>query len=270
MIKRALFVAVLPVVLSVLASGCNRGQVSVDETYAVMRPVKQLELPDQVSDNLVITIGNVADQSSSYKNTVELEINNRKVRPNWDVSNVENTYTYRLRLRPGYYKVKATYHAYIGWGEERYPIETQDLVQVSATQRTLLNCTIAKRPNGEPVDKKMYFKTQYEPLDAVEVEPQPAISEPAKTTPAASAPTVPVSRQTIALQINTIPERCQIILDDQVMGQSPMRVSVTRDSDHVLQASAEGYRTGVKVLNRAAFAGKDQLIVIMELEKSGE
>jgi hypothetical protein len=177
--------------LAIVLAGCNRGQVSVDETYAAMRPLKQLELPDQVTDNLVIIVSNVADQSSSYKNYIELEINDRKVRPNWDVSNIENTYTYRLRLRPGYYKVKAHYYAYIGWGEDRYPIETEDLVQVTSLQRTVLTCNIVKRPNGEPVDKKMYFKTQNEPFDTSLIGPsvaQPVAAEPAAKP--ADAPTV--------------------------------------------------------------------------------
>jgi len=268
--------------LAIILAGCNRGQVSVDETYAAMRPLKQLELPDQVTDNLVIIVSNVADQSSSYKNYIELEINDRKVRPNWDVSNIENTYTYRLRLRPGYYKVKAHYYAYIGWGEDRYPIETEDLVQVTSLQRTVLTCNIVKRPNGEPVDKKMYFKTQNEPFDTSLIGPsvaQPVAAEPAAKpadaptvvqAPPAVVPSVQTVAETIALQINTVPEHCQVIVDDQVVGQSPLKIAVQRNSDHVLQAAAAGYRTGFKVIDRAAFTGKDQLIVILELEREKE
>ena len=158
---------ILPVMFSLLfIMNCSVGTISVDETYSTLRPVKQLELPEQVTDNLVIEISNVADLGSSYKNRVDVFVNDKKIKPNWVLTNVEETYIYKLRLRPGYYKVKSHYYAYIGWGEEKYIIESQDLVKVYADKRNYVTCDIVKKPNGEPVNQKMYFKQRIEPLNS--------------------------------------------------------------------------------------------------------
>lgn len=144
--------------------GC-KGAISVDETYNNIRPVKQLELPDQVQENFVVTIKNVADQSSSYKNRVDLYINDRRINPDWLVSNVQNTFTYKMRLRPGYYKIRAEYFAYIGWGEDKYDIISEELVRIQHDKKTVSSATIVKKPNGEPVNKKMYFNSTLEAFD---------------------------------------------------------------------------------------------------------
>jgi len=157
--KLVLFLLVLAGLL--LVYGC-KGSISIDETYNTIRPVKQLELPDQIKENVVIMIKNVADQSSSYKNRVELFINDRKINPNWLVSNVQNTFVYKMRMRPGYYKVKARYYAYVGWGEDKYDIVSEELIRVQHDKRTIVSANIVKKPNGEPVNKRMYFKTKLE------------------------------------------------------------------------------------------------------------
>jgi len=145
--------------------GCaGGGKLLVEETYSQLEPVKQLELPEQIEDNLVITISNVADETSSYKNRLALYINDRLIEPNWLVSNVEDTYTYKVKLKPGYYKVKAYYYAYVGWREEKFQIDAQELVRVTPTTRTILTCRIEKKPNGVPVNDKMYFKVKSESL----------------------------------------------------------------------------------------------------------
>lgn len=148
---------------SLLLVNC-KGNIAIDETYNTIRPVKQLELPDQVKENVVIIIKNVADEGSSYKNRVDLFINDRKINPNWLVSNIQNTFVYKMRMRPGYYKVNARYYAYVGWGEEKYDIISEDLIRVQHDKRTIVTAEIVKKPNGEPVNKKMYFKTQLEDI----------------------------------------------------------------------------------------------------------
>ena len=70
----------LLVVSLVLFVGC-KGDISIDETYNSIRPVKPLELPDQIQDNVVVIIKNVADESSSYKNHLDLFINDHKINP---------------------------------------------------------------------------------------------------------------------------------------------------------------------------------------------
>jgi hypothetical protein len=144
-----------------LLIGC-KGDITIDETYNEIRPVKQLELPDQIQENLVVIIKNVADESSSYKNRVDFFINDRRVNPDWLVSNVQNTYTYKMRMRPGYYDIKAQYFAYVGWGEDKYEIISEDLVKVQHDKKTIVTATIVKKPNGEPVNKKTYFKSKAE------------------------------------------------------------------------------------------------------------
>lgn len=164
------FMSIISIFGLLIIIGCTGGTLSVDESYAVLKPVKQLELPEQVSENLIVKVSNVADEGSSYKNYLELFINGKKIQPNWAVSNVQRTYVYKLRLRPGYYKVRAKYYAYVGWGEEKYPIESQELVKVLPDKKTILTCDIQKEPNGVPVNKKMYFKKKIEPLSKAEKE----------------------------------------------------------------------------------------------------
>jgi len=259
---------VIPLIFSgmmaiVLALGCGGGELNVDEAYSVLRPVKQLELPDQVEDNLIVTIDNVADESSSYKNRIELYINGRRVNPNWLVSNVEKTFTYKLRLRPGYYEVKAYYYAYIGWGEERYEIETQELVRVAHDQRTTVSCNIAKQPNGEPVNRNMYFKTRNQPIAAAPaapvVRPEPVVAPEPVTRPTRS--------QEIVLQVNTTPVDADVYVDDLNVGRTPARVPVDRSLDHTVQLSAPGYRSAVKFLDHSFFRGKKTIHIIQELER---
>ena len=52
-----LFVAAL-----IIINGCASSKITVDEAYRNLKPVKQLELPDQVEDNLVIVLENVAER----------------------------------------------------------------------------------------------------------------------------------------------------------------------------------------------------------------
>jgi hypothetical protein len=163
--KRLVLLSNLFALVAFVLGGCSGGQITIDEAYAVLRPVKQLELPDQIEDNLVISISNVADQGSSYKNTVSLYVNDKEILPNWLISNVENTFTYRLKVKPGYYDIKARYYAYVGWGEEKFDIVSQELIKVTHDRRTLVSCHIAKQQSGEPVNKRLYFKSESETLD---------------------------------------------------------------------------------------------------------
>ncbi len=144
--------------------GCAAGHLTVDEAYDVLRPVKPLELPEQTTENFVVTISNVADEGSSYKNRVDLYVNGKRVDPNWLVSNIQDDFVYKMKVRPGYYDIKAYYYAYIGWGDQKYKIVTSELIPVSHDRITHAKCEIAKKPNGEPVNKVMYFETSREEI----------------------------------------------------------------------------------------------------------
>jgi hypothetical protein len=238
--------------LMVLVIGGCKSHITVDEAYNALRPVKQLELPDQVVDNLVVEIANVADQSSSYKNRVDLFINDYPIDPDWLVSNVQNKYVYKFRLRPGYYQIRAQYHAYIGWGEDAYKIISEELIRVQHDQRTIVAADIVKKPNGEPVNKIMYFTSKVVNLDA---------------SSADNSGTSSGSLQSVTLQINTVPEHVQIIIDDKVVGESPLRTQVSPGMDHIIQASTDGYRTKTIFVDAAKLSVKDVYHVIAELEK---
>ena len=162
--KHNILVMFLVFMFSYFILGCSGGKLLIQETYSELRPVKALELPDQMEDNLVIKISNIADQTTSYKNHVALYINDRQIEPDWLVSNVEDTYAYKMKLKPGYYKVSAVYYAYVGWGDEKFQINTHDLVKVTHDAQTILKCNIVKNPNGTPLSKKMFFDTETESL----------------------------------------------------------------------------------------------------------
>lgn len=249
----------------ILLLGCAAKRIAVDEAYSSLRPVKQLELPDQVIDNLVISINNVADEGTSYKNNIEIFVNDVNINPNWDVSNTESNYTYKLRVKPGYYKIHARYHAYIGWGEEQFDIVTQDeLVKVTHDMRTLVSVTLVKKANGELLEKKSYFTVQSEPF----VQATPAKTLPVAPKPESAAPAAISADNTIILQVNTIPENAKVIVDDKTVGFAPLKVAIEKDSDHVLQFSAEGYQTAIKYLDHTTFAQEKILHVVQELQKN--
>jgi hypothetical protein len=268
-----------PVTLLLLA-GCGGGRLAIDEAYSVLRPVKQLELPEQVSDNLVIIVSNVADEGSSYKNYAQVYVNDKLILPNWLASNVQKDYTYRLRLRPGYYDVRAEYFAYVGWGEESYELISRELVRVMPDRRTILTCNITKKPNGEPVNKPMYFKASSESFDTEVIPaPAPAAKSQIRALPAPSRsverpaplppkrPAAPLPESTVILQINTVPIDAMITIDDKMVGKAPARIPVDRNQDHTVQVSADGYRSAIKFLDHSMFRDENVIHIIQELEK---
>lgn len=265
MYKNVVYIAGLFLMTLIIVTGCSKGHLTVDEAYNELRPVKQLELPEQISENLVVIIDNVADEGTSYKNRVELFINNKKIDPDWLVSNVQDKYIYKLRVRPGYYKVKAYYYAYVGWGEDRYEIESNELVRVQHDKQTTVSCTIVKKPNGEPINKTMYFDVTQDDFEAPQK--QSATLKMDKTVVKSSLQNKPRPLDMVTLQINTVPEHAQIIIDDQVVGQSPLRFNVDRRTDHIVQISAPGYQTKTKFIDRSKFGHTKSFYLIQKLEK---
>lgn len=91
----------------------------------------------------------------------------------------------------------------------------------------------------------------------VTLERQPAM--PASATPAAS-------RRTIALQINTAPAHCDIIVNDNYAGQSPLTVHIDRTRSHVIQISKSGYIEKMKFIDHREFDDEKVHFLIERLE----
>ncbi len=265
---KSIYLNITLFLFSVLLLACSVKRITIDEAYSSLRPLKQIELPEQVTDNLTITIDNVADEGTSYKNYVEVFVNDKALSPNWDVSNTESNYNYKLKVRPGYYKIKANYIAYIGWGEEKYEIKTLDeLVMVTHDKKTVVSYEIVKKSNGIPVDKNMYFKIKTEPL---KYQSSASFDDVVTTQQIKQSVLNGVESENIVIQINTVPDNAKIIVDDKTIGLAPIKVEVDRNIDHIVQIVAEGYKTAVKYLDHSTFQNKTIFHLIQELEKSDQ
>ena len=103
--------------------------------------------------------------------------------------------------------------------------------------------------------------------------PQPEPDIPARSDPvvhpqpvAEVEPARPAGENTIALQINTVPIHCQVIVDDKMVGQSPLTVYVDRFSDHVIQISRDGYAERIRLLDHHFLGNESTHILLEKLE----
>jgi len=80
------------------------------------------------------------------------------------------------------------------------------------------------------------------------------------------SPSAPAHDNTIALQINTDPIHCDIIVNDKYGGQSPLTVHVDRSRSHVIQISKTGYVNRMKFVEHREFGGKKIHFLIEKLE----
>lgn len=77
---------------------------------------------------------------------------------------------------------------------------------------------------------------------------------------------LPVPGQTLTLQINTTPSGADVTVDDRYLGQSPLKVTVTADQNHVVQISRAGYQEVVKLIDAKDLRGQTMLQLLMKLE----
>lgn len=149
--------------------GCAGYQtIKHDETFLRIKPAAPLPeaLAKKQPVNLFIKIENVADMRTSYKNHLDLFVNNYLIVPEQEITNITNDYTYRISLQPGIYKVKALYYASTGWEEKAFKILPRDeQVIVFPDKKAVLNVTLRKDSWGAPVDKVTHFEVSYEPID---------------------------------------------------------------------------------------------------------
>ncbi len=266
-----------------LLVGCaSRSALVGNQAYYELEPVKALDIDQSLLPvNLVVKVHNVADMGRSYKARFELKVNGRRIEPVTEVSNVQSDYEYQLKLKPGYYEVKGTYTGYGGWEEEQAEVRTRDLVRIEPGRRTVLEVTIRKNWDGTPVDKVMYFDVSYEPLSQPlggEAKAEVTVGPGAQESKAAARPIraeavsrPPVLRnRPVMLQINTDPEHCDVIVDDQTVGQSPLKIWIDSSTSHVVQISHPGYRTVIRYLDASRLKAERKVTLIERLEKKEE
>jgi hypothetical protein len=148
--------------------GCAGTQrIKYDETFLRVKPAAPL--PEAVAKkqpvNLYIKIENVADARTSYKNRLDLFVNNFLIEPEQEITNVTSDYIYRLSLQPGIYKIKALYYASTGWEEKSFKILPRDAqVMIFPDKKLVLKVSLRKDSWGAPVDKVTNFDVAYEAL----------------------------------------------------------------------------------------------------------
>ncbi|MBN2009245.1 hypothetical protein JW960_07855 [candidate division KSB1 bacterium] len=153
------------VALSVSQCSWNR-QINQDETYDAIKPVAPLPEYERsgLPVNVEVSIKNVADMNNSYKNTIDLYVNDYIINPD-NVFNYKSNYTYQMRLQPGIYKIKAVYHANTGWQEKKFTISTQEPVKVYLDKKLELSLTLEKNWWGAPQEKHPKFNVEYASLE---------------------------------------------------------------------------------------------------------
>lgn len=255
----------------IMTLSCSGSAVNLQDSYQKLSPQKPVEFPEPAQDNLIVTISNIADDRSSYKNRIEMYVNQKKIEPSWLRSNLDRKNVYSLRLKPGYYDIQAVYYAMVGWGEEKYVITNPDLISVLPDQRTELACILTKKSNGTPVNRNPKFVVSYQPLGPVNsAGTLTPVSEVKEGKTAVVMEASPARRGTEGsdtfLQINTIPENARVFVDDKLVGQSPVRIQVDGAVDHAVQAAKEGYQTTVKYVDHSGLKSGINFLLI-ELQK---
>ncbi len=260
-------------------------------------------------ENLLIKIDNVADAGKSYRNYVVLFINGREIAPSERVNNISASYSYPMRLQHGLYEIKAEYHVVGFWREQVYEIKTDEPVKIMPDTRTVLTAAVNKDERGRPVGRQQRFRLSYEKMYAeapveriapIDTAPQerPIVIQPApipqtrdgviiaprreaqprveRTPQPVPVPEVrqpnltPEPDELTVLQINTSPSGADVIVDDRFYGQSPIKIAVTKDQNHVIQIARKGYSEVVKVLDASDLQRETLVQLLMKLEPTEE
>jgi hypothetical protein len=284
--RRVAFLGALLLAASLAACGGSR--VTTDRAYGELKPKKQLpqrELRD-LPENFFVKIENVADAGKSYRNFVVLYVNGREISPVEQVSNFTSTYTYPMRLQHGLYEVKAEYHVVGFWREQVFEIVPDEPVKVLPDHRTVLVARLEKDSRGRPVHDRARFKLSYENLASAAGEvvwesvpsERPIVVQPAPGSRTQAPPVLvpessleaarPVPENLTILQINTSPAGADVIIDDRFYGQSPVKIAVTKDQNHVIQISRSGYREVVKVVNAGDLQNETLVQLLIKMESN--
>lgn len=250
-------VAGLSLLLLLAGCGSNKGLVG-DNATSKLKPMKELEVQEATSANLLINVNNIADFSYSNKNRFELFLNKKLIQPTNKIDNATPTYVYELRLQPGYYEVSGIYYWNDGWRERQTRVKSKELVRVGQDRRTVLDIDIPKDWRGMVTDDELFFNVAYKPFFEEE--------EPQQETPQEVAQRQYTPGQKIQLQINTDPVYCDVIIDDQMVGQSPISIWVDNNTSHVVQIRKDNFRTITRLYDAEDLRTRDKLILIERLE----
>jgi hypothetical protein len=102
--------------------------------------------------------------------------------------------------------------------------------------------------------------------EPVQVEPARPRLAPRRPAPEPDEPVDLPPGRTLTLQINTTPSGADVTVDDRYLGQSPLKVTVTAQQNHVVQISRNGYQEVVKLLDAKDLRGQTMLQLLMKLE----
>jgi hypothetical protein len=97
----------------------------------------------------------------------------------------------------------------------------------------------------------------------VEPEPRAARVQPAPEPP-------DETRGMLTLQINTTPSGADVIIDDRYVGQSPLKVAVTSNQNHVVQISRAGHVEVMKVIDAKELRGQSMVQLLVKMEAVAE
>jgi len=94
------------------------------------------------------------------------------------------------------------------------------------------------------------------------IEPEPRV---ARVQPAPE-PVEETRSGMLNLQINTTPSGADVIIDDRYVGQSPLKVAVTANQNHVVQISRAGHVEIMKMLDAKELRGQSQVQLLVKME----
>ena len=248
----------------VLLAGCstNKGMVT-DKPTLVLKPSKQIEVEQSsLPVNLKVLVKNVADNFYSNKNYFRLYVSGKLIQPQNQINNTTKDYQYELQLEPGFYEVKGNYYWYDGWQENQTEVKTQQLVRVDENGQTELAVDIPKSSRGIVEAKQLFFNVNYKSSsESTEIAQAENITKP--TVPAQN---ILAGRKRTKLQINTDPPNCDVYINDELIGKSPISWWVGITESHVVQVKHDNYRTGIRVVVPEEMVKEEKIIIIQRLE----
>jgi len=281
-------------IAAILVWGCGGSRLTTRQAGEKLKPIAVLPEREQAQmpENLIIRIENVADNAGSYKNYATLRINGREITPDKTISNFTANYDYALRLPYGVYEIEGEYHVVGFWKEASYPIRVDEQVKVMPGTVTRVTAHINKDYRGFPSEKKLYFALRYEDLssemrteaDAIKaapvvvVSPQPiaraeaigfqeVMARPAPIEEHRSVDVLPVHSDKIVLQINTAPSNAEVIVDDRFCGNTPLRITVSRNERHVVQVSKAGHGDLLRIIEPQELSQEKVVQLIFKMDK---